>query len=260
MLVNLNITNSDVIRIFAIFEYVVSLSNFIHLKNHMMSDKSILICQSEILKGLGHKSRTLLSGITGPIQIIKSLSDEPKLIEPLRILELSISRFERFSLRSLMLSNLLQNRKSINPKPLGLIDTFRYVVLDFTDLLDFFNVNIEINNNSKSINVISDHDLLSHCVMVLFEQIISLSDENTSITVEFIENAQSVGCYLLCSDNGLVYKSFNNALFSDSYPNDIDLHLLKYGLEVLNANLNLTLTSGNHTKITLELPYTYHHE
>ncbi len=219
-----------------------------------MKEKSILTCQSEILKGLGHKSRTLLSGITGPIQIIRSLSDEPKLIEPLRILELSVSRFERFSLRSLMLSNLLQNKDGINLKPITLVETFRYVVLDFTDLLDFFNVNIEISNSSKQLVVNSDHDLLSQCVMVILEQIISMSSEGTKVKVDFVQKPESVYCEIYCSDNGSVFNSLSTVLSADSFSSDIDLQLLKHGFEALKAQLSMVVTSEKYTKITIELP------
>ncbi|HDP74461.1 MAG TPA: hypothetical protein ENN49_01040 [Bacteroidales bacterium] len=62
---------------------------------------------SEILRQVGFESRTLLNGITGPIQLIRSLSNDPNLLEILHILELSTIRFEKFSLRLQLLSDLL---------------------------------------------------------------------------------------------------------------------------------------------------------
>lgn len=225
-----------------------------------MSDKPDLNSQIEILKALGHKSRTLLNGITGPVQIIRSLSDEPKLIEPLRILELTVSRFERFSFRSLMLSDLLQSNKIPTPKPFDLIDTFRYVALDFTDLLDFYNLKIELENNNASIEVTSDYDLLSHCIMIIFEQVIAISNEGNSIKVEFASNNDTVCCTITCPDKGLVQRSLNSVLSTSGYPSDIDLYMLKFGVEVLKAKLSLTLSSSIQTVIKLELPYTYRYE
>jgi len=224
-----------------------------------MSDKLDLNSQIEILKALGHKSRTLLNGVTGPVQIIRSLSDEPKLIEPLRILELTVSRFERFSFRSLMLSDLLQSNKILNPKPFDLIDAFRYVVLEFTDLLDFYNLKIDLENN-KSVEVTSDYDLLSHCIMIIFEQVIAISNEGNSIKVEFALTNDTVCCTITCPDKGLVQRSLNSVLSAPGYPSDIDLYLLKFGVEVLKAKLSLTLSSNIQTVIKLELPYTYRYE
>lgn len=62
---------------------------------------------SEVLRQVGFESRTLLNGITGPIQLIRSLSNDPNLLETLHILELSTVRFEKFSLRAQLLSDLL---------------------------------------------------------------------------------------------------------------------------------------------------------
>lgn len=225
----------------------------------MMSDKPDLNSQIEILKALGHKSRTLLNGVTGPVQIIRSLSDEPKLIEPLRILELTVSRFERFSFRSLMLSDLLQSNKISNPKPFDFIDVFRYVVLDFTDLLDFYNLKIDLENN-KSVEVTSDYDLLSHCIMIIFEQVIAISNEGNSIKVRFDSANETACCTITCPDKGLVQRSLNSVLSASGYPSDIDLYLLKFGVEVLKAKLNLTLSTNIQTVIKLELPYTYRYE
>lgn len=225
-----------------------------------MSVSSKLDPQIEILKALGHKSRTLLNGITGPVQIIRSLSDEPKLIEPLRILELTVSRFDKFSFRSLMLSDLLRNNKVVNPKSFELVDAFRYVILDFADLLDFYNLKIDLLNDKFHIDIVSDFDLVTHSIMILLEHAISMSNEETVINVEFNKEEAYADCTFSCSDNGIVYKSLNTALTSSDYPSDIDLYLLKLGSEILNAKLTLSLSASKHTVINLKLPYTYHHE
>lgn len=224
-----------------------------------MSDKPDLNSQIEILKALGHKSRTLLNGITGPVQIIRSLSDEPKLIEPLRILELTVSRFERFSFRSLMLSDLLQSNKISTPKPFDLIDSFRYVVLEFTDLLDFYNMKIELDN-STPVEISGDYDLLSHCIMIIFEQVIAISNEGNTIKVGFTSKNEVVCCSITCPDKGLVKRSLDSVLSASGYPSDIDLYLLKFGVEFLNAKLSLTLSSNIQTIINLDLPYTFRYE
>jgi hypothetical protein len=222
-----------------------------------MSVSSNLNPQVEILKSLGHKSRTLLNGITGPVQIIRSLSDEPRLIEPLRMLELTVSRFEKFSFRSLMLSELIRNKKVVNLKTFELIDTFRYVTLDFTDLLDFYNLKIELQNDKSQINITSDYDLLSHCIMIIFEHIISLSNDGSTIKVDFNKGSNYVECTFSCIDNGMVYKSLNTAISSPDYPSDIDLYLLKFGIEILKAKLGLSLSSDKQSAISLEIPYQY---
>lgn len=219
-----------------------------------MSERSNLISNVEIFKTIGHESRTLLNGITGPVQIIRSLSDEPKLIEPLRMLELSVSRFDKFSFRALLLSDLLKVEKRITTKTFNLVDIYRYIVLDLTDLLDFYSIKVDLQNEDSKIEIVSDSDLLSHCIMILFEHAISLSNEESTITVFFTKNINQVDCTLTCTDNGFLYKSLNSVFSEVGYPSDIDLYLLKLGLEVLNAKMNLSLSSSNQSIVTLELP------
>ncbi len=219
-----------------------------------MSVSSNLDPRIEILKALGHKSRTLLNGITGPVQIIRSLSDDPKLIEPLRLLELSVSRFEKFSFRSLLLSDLIRDNKITNPKPFDLVEIIRYINLDLTDLLDFYNIHVDLQSDNSSIELTSDSDLFSHCIMILLEHIISLSNDGSVIKIEFKKNTTQADCTFTCSDNGSVFKSINTILSTADYPSDIDLYLLKLGLEVLNIHTNITLSSNNQSIIKLELP------
>jgi K+-sensing histidine kinase KdpD len=225
-----------------------------------MSTSSIPDPRIEILKALGHKSRTLLNGITGPVQIIRSLSDDPKLIEPLRLLELSVSRFDKFSFRALLLSDLLRENKVRNPKSFDLIDNFKYIILDLTDLLDFYNVKLELQTDIDSIEIVSDSDLLSHCISILCEQTIALCGEGTTIKVDFNKNVNQVECTFFYSDKGIVYKSLKSIFNTSEYPSDIDLYLFKFGMELLKAKLSTSLSPINQTIFKLELPYTYHHE
>ena len=218
-----------------------------------MSGNSNLQSQIEILEALGHKSRTLLNGITGPVQIIRSLSDEPGLIEPLRILELSVTRFDKFSYRALLLSDLLRNSKAISPKTFDFVDVFRYMILDLTDLLDFYNIKIELQNDKTPLEISADFDLLSHCMMILFEHAISLCQGGSTISAEFHQSDNQVECKLLCFDNGFVYKTLNPIFNTIEPPSDIELYLLKFGSEVLKNRYSFSLSSKNQTIIQLKL-------
>lgn len=219
-----------------------------------MSGNSNLQSQIEILKALGHKSRTFLNGITGPVQIIRSLSDEPRLIEPLRILELSVSRFDKYSYRAFLLSDLLKDNRVINSKTFDFIDVFRYMILDLTDLLDFYNIKIELKNDKTPLEISNDYDLLSHCMMILFEHAISLCNEGSTISVEFSKSNNQVECTFLCSDNGFVNKILNPIFNTIDHPSDIELYLLKFGSEVLKTKYSFSLSSSNQSIIKLALP------
>ncbi|HPD95930.1 MAG TPA: hypothetical protein PLA24_08545 [Tenuifilaceae bacterium] len=216
-----------------------------------MDTTKIGITQVDILKSVGHKSRTLLNGITGPLQIIRSLSDDPKLIEPLRILELSVSRFERFSLRSTILSDMLGNNFSITTEPIDINNLIRYIILDLTDLLDFYNVKIKLENESSA-TVSTDNDLLSQCFTILFEQLISILDAQSQISVKFEEGKNQQICKISCNDSGLVYNSLKATLYSSEHSIDTDIFLLKKITEKLQIEVSLEKTEDNKTIIKLK--------
>jgi len=207
----------------------------------------------EIFKSLGHKSRTLLNGITGPIQIIRSLSDDPNLIEPLRMLELNVARFDKYSLRSLMLAELIKNEKWSNPKKINLVETVKYLVLDLTDFLDFYNIRVDIQNDQTQPEITIDFDLLYNFLMILLEQIIALSTEGSAIKIEYLSSRSSIECLIKPDDNGIIHKSLNPILMSGEFSPDVDLYLLKLGGKLLNAQLEIGLNSANHSEITLKL-------
>lgn len=207
----------------------------------------------EIFKSFGHKSRTLLNGITGPIQIIRSLSDDPNLIEPLRMLELNVARFDKYSLRSLMLAELIKNEKWSNPKKINLVETFKYLVLDLTDILDFYNIRVDIQNDQPQPEITIDFDLLHNYLMILLEQIIVLSTEGSAIKIACFSSNSSIECLINPDDNGIIYKSLNPILKSGEYSPDVDLYLLKLGGKLLNAKLEIGLNSTKHSDITLKL-------
>jgi K+-sensing histidine kinase KdpD len=211
------------------------------------------IAQINLLKAIGHESRTILNSITGPIQIIRSLSDEPKLIEPLRFLELSVSRFDKFSFRALLLSDLLKDDRRVGYKTFELVDTFKFILLDLTDLLDFHSIKVELQNDNTPLQISSNTDLLSHCILILLERAISLATEGSTIIVNFIQTNNKVSFTVTCNDNGFLNKSLIPVFGLPIYPTDIDLFLLKYGIEALKTKVDLSISSSNQSIIKLEL-------
>lgn len=211
--------------------------------------------QGEIIKAFGHKSRTLLNGITGPVQIIRSLSDEPQLIEPLRILELSVSRFEKFSTRVALVLDLLQNRWKTKLKPLELNDIIRYIILDLSDYIDFFKVEVTVNDGGSPVEILSDYYLLNNLLHIMLELSISLSNQNSTILVDINNTSSSKEVLLTCNDNGLLQKSLKPVLDKSHDPTglDIDVYLLKLCSGILNYHLDFFTNTAEMSTIKLQI-------
>jgi len=204
------------------------------------------------LKSLGHETRTLLNGITGPVQIIRSLSDDSRLIEPLRILELSVSRIDKFSFRSLLLVELIMGKKLAAPKRFDFIDVFRYISLDLNDLNDFYNVKFNITNDKTPISVECDYELLYQSLLVLLERVTMLSNEGSIINVDFAKPSIPE-CTIASNDNGLINRVLHNTLIAKEYPSDVDLYLFKISIEMLKIEINLSVLD-NKSVTTIKLP------
>lgn len=220
------------------------------MDEHLLSEY-----QDEIIKAFGHKSRTLLNGITGPVQIIRSLSDEPQLIEPLRILELSVSRFEKFSTRVVLILELLQNRWKTKLKSLELNDIVKYIILDLSDYIDFFKVEVTVNDGNAPVKILSDYYLLNNLLQIMLELSISLSNQNSTILVDIKNTDSSIEVLLTCNDNGLLQKSLKPVLDKSHSPAalDIDVYLLKLCSGILNYHLDFFTNTAEMSTIKLQI-------
>jgi len=176
---------------------------------------------SEILRQVGFESRTLLNGITGPIQLIRSLSDDPNLLEILHILELSTVRFEKFSLRSQLLSDLLNPSIQVSKARFDLIDLLKHASLELNDFINFFGVNIELSKNLSIFEVEADRDIVYQSVLIAFEQFMSVLESGSIIKVNGEDYSPKV--IITAFDNGFVADKFNQ--FSENQSVEIDVAL-----------------------------------
>jgi K+-sensing histidine kinase KdpD len=178
--------------------------------------------QAELLKQLGFESRTLLNGITGPIQLMRSISTDPNLLDVLHILELSTIRFEKFSLRSQILADLLVQSNEVKTEEFDLSDLLKHAVLELNDFLNFYSVKVDIENTLPEIIVNASKDLFFQSLLIIFEQFMELLEAGAVIKVQ--KTTDSTKIEISARDNGFLFNKFN--FDTDELPSDIDLALL----------------------------------
>lgn len=201
---------------------------------------------SEILRQVGFESRTLLNGITGPIQLIRSLSNDPNLLEILHILELSTVRFEKFSLRSQLLSDLLNPSMQASNERFDLVDLLKHAVLELNDFINFFGVNIEQSKDLSSFDVEADRDIIYQSVLIVFEQFMSVLESGSAIKVNGEERSQKI--IINAFDNGFVADKFNQ--FSENQWVEIDVALFVHSLKKFSIPFTVYKNNG-HTVIEI---------
>lgn len=187
-----------------------------------------------ILRGFGHESRTLLNGITGPMQLIQSLDNNPALVEPFRIMELSLSRMEKFSLRTMVLADLLSNQPFILSSNVNVSDIIRHVVLDQTEQLDFFKIKLDISNLGDVQVIQANKDLAFHVFLILIEQAIQYAKEDSIITISSNPGQRTISFRV--DDFCILQKLMSDMQKQDSIPADVDIALMSLAFKELKID------------------------
>ncbi|MBN1990978.1 MAG: hypothetical protein JW783_16360 [Bacteroidales bacterium] len=203
---------------------------------------------NSIFRMIGHQSRTLLNGVAGPLQIIRALSEDPSLIEPTRMIDLSVVRFEKFAFRSLLLSNIIGQSVSLSKNNIGIANICKYVTLDLTDISDFYGINIEFDPQAE-VTIQSDYNLVYQLITIVIERFIFLSSVNDTLTLEVVQ-ADEVLLYVGIP-NAAIVKAIGTAMESENTNDlDVDYLLLREVLKLLGFAVRV-----NHAKMRVELVF-----
>lgn len=189
-----------------------------------------------LLKGIGHESRTLLNGITGPLQLIQSLGNNPALIEPIKILELSSYRMEKFSIRAMLLADLLANTPTQQSLNVNICDLLRHVVLDLNDQFDLFKIIIDTSALGDIRLVQANRDIAFQCLLIILEQSFQFAKENS--TIQISSNATSRTITIVVDDFCILQKFMVDKQNSEELPVEVDIALMFLGFGMLGIEIS----------------------
>jgi len=177
---------------------------------------------NDLFKSIGHETRTLLNTITGPIEIIRMYSDDSRLIEPLKILELSAYRFEKFSLRALLISDILSSNGKMDIKTFDILDCLKHIILELDDFLNFYKIQISNKDLDEAKFVKGNSNIIFQCLEVLLEHSLQLSPTDSVIDICGLNTPNGLFSITI-PDNGFLSRKFNEIENSESLPTEIDL-------------------------------------
>ncbi len=195
--------------------------------------------QVELLRRIGFESRTLLNGITGPIHLLRSMISDPALLETLHILDLSTVRFEKFSLRSQLLANLLNPASTLHSETCDLADLVNHAVLELNDFINFYGITISIAHSTVSLIVDANRDLVYQSVMISFEQFMGVLETGSTINVNIENNHIRISA----PDKGFFAQKFEQT--TDNWSNDLDIVLLKKTFEKFNIHFSINVIDSS---------------
>lgn len=139
----------------------------------------------KLLDELSFELRTLLNGFSGPIQLLKSRVDDPALVDIFRMLDSSLSRLERLTQRSALILNIDSDFFSLAKEKINLADAVKYSVWELQNISNLENIVIDIENSNNDIKIDGNLDLLIQIFEVLIENVISISEANSTIKISF---------------------------------------------------------------------------
>jgi signal transduction histidine kinase len=160
---------------------------------------------------MGFELRTLLNGFSGPIQLFKQRVEDPNMLDIFRLIDSSLSRLERLSVRSIIISEIGSESFALAKTSVNIVDIARYSILDLQTLSDLENIKLNIPEQPSSIYIEGNYDLLIQAFEILIETAISLSKENTQIDIEFVTENEKVTCTISSTTAKLPTElNFNN--------------------------------------------------
>lgn len=169
--------------------------------------------KTEFLQMLSHEIRTPLNGIVGPLGLVNrsELSEESK--ELLEILDMSVSRLERFSYKALDIMELrMQESESPRLEKLMLSEIFDSSLVAQRDRIKEKNINVTVHIEPATlcINAISSH--LRRCLTYLLENAIYHSPAGSTIQIEARKMEDRVSLQVTDEGPGFPAKILNTSL------------------------------------------------
>jgi signal transduction histidine kinase len=172
-------------------------------KNKLIElDKS----KTRYLNILTNEIRSPINKIMSAIHMLKDRIGSNDLSELLFYLDTSVSRLESFSFAANQLSRLNEeNTATIELKDVNLRELMELCVLENKNLLDKFEINVELFEQILGIQVSGEYDLLMTCLTTLLMNSLKHAEKQSSITISCGEAGE--GKYLEIIDPGSSYSN-----------------------------------------------------
>ena len=186
--------------------------------------------KNDFLNIIAHEVRTALNGISGPIDLLKNELDEDKSSNLIKILEISVSRLERFAITALKITELKTREENIPQNEINLAELINHSSEGIYDLLQNKNIHLHIYPAIDTIIVHGDILLLRVCLENILDNAIKHSPAGSTVFIQACVKNNAVICEVTDYGNGFSDYALKNLfnLFTPSgpyYDNNLGLNL-----------------------------------
>ena len=156
--------------------------------------------KTSFLQLISHEIRTPLNGILGPIHLLEQKLRNEDLDKLFEILDISVSRLEKFSYNALTITRLNTQKDKLILEPVDLGKILDKCLKESEDRIGSRKIRVEPGEPDKGILVRGEHELLKTCIHNILDNAIKFSPEQGEIDIRITTGKDRVVCEI--SDNG----------------------------------------------------------
>lgn len=204
--------------------------------------------KSNFLNLLSHEIRTPLNGIIGPLQLLKNRIDNENLINLINILELSVTRLEKFSYTTLLITTLKSGKREPELEQININQLIEFSIIEFGDQINAKSLKINSDSISNGLILTGEYELIMEAFKRALDNAITFSENNSEIQIQVNQLTDKIELIIKDQGSGFPETILNKKLelfnSADVHHNEnvgLDLYLIE---QIIQAHQGI-LTFGN---------------
>lgn len=218
--------------------------------------------RSNFLKIICSELRTPVGAIIGFTEILKENIHSEDNQRILDTITLSSIKIKELSDAALMISQIDAEKPGENMRPTKINSIFEYAISDIYEELNNKNIKINLLQEDLTTEIVIDPDLIKEVIEIFLKNAITLSQPNSTISVNIIENAESVALTIDYRQHGNrkdEFSTINEYLTEDlkTYRFDwpgLRLVIAKFIMDLHNAEIKTFDNTGTGAQINMIFP------
>lgn len=166
--------------------------------------------KDDFLNLISHEIRTPLNGIMGSVELLKHKSLETGMDKYIQMLDISVSRLEKFSLNALTITELQAGKRKIFKKEINLKEVIQNAIEEIKIPGDLKKIKFQIQIPSSGLFVHADEDLIEKSVVSILKNAVHYSPEKGTIKIQASQNSNNVYCEFLDEGPGFSQLALDN--------------------------------------------------
>lgn len=206
-----------------------------------------------LLQGVSHEVRSFLNGIYGPMQLLKEKIEAKDQYDLYTMIDHSIARLIRFTLKLSLLTIIQEKKNTLRHEKVAIIPTIQHALLELNNLKFSDTINIEIEKQEETYDILGDTDLMIQCFEAIIERIILNYGNRAALKISLSQqNDNTFDCKLHFPFEGILDKgkTISDQIESD-FQTDISLVIVQKILSLHQTSIRHKISNGQDVELTI---------